>query len=169
MVVPNRLRNANFVFVFYLVEEDQLGPPVVPFYPFLGEGCPTKIDYRKKVGTLILAAIVEDRASGWDKSSKAAPRVENRPPNPNPARGAEELHGLRDLRGLGLQARGSAKRAAGGFGWYLADLFFPGAVGGFWTGVGVVACFLFVNLWCCLAISLCIFLSPSIGIRLQQT
>ena len=25
-----------------------LGPPVVPFYPFLGEGSPTKIDYRKK-------------------------------------------------------------------------------------------------------------------------
>ena len=31
-----------------------LGPPVVPFLtPFLGEGSPTKIDYRKK-GTLIL-------------------------------------------------------------------------------------------------------------------
>ena len=26
-----------------------LGPPVVPFYPFLGEGSPTKIDYRKKL------------------------------------------------------------------------------------------------------------------------
>ena len=26
----------------------QLGPPVVPFYPFLGEASPTKIDYRKK-------------------------------------------------------------------------------------------------------------------------
>ena len=25
-----------------------LGPPVVPFYPFLGKGSPTKIDYRKK-------------------------------------------------------------------------------------------------------------------------
>ena len=24
-----------------------LGPPVVPFHPFLGEGSPTKIDYRK--------------------------------------------------------------------------------------------------------------------------
>ena len=30
----------------------KLGPPVVPFYPFLGEGSPTKTDYRKK-GTLI--------------------------------------------------------------------------------------------------------------------
>ena len=31
-------------------ERDQslLGPPVVPFYPFLGEGSPTEIDYRKK-------------------------------------------------------------------------------------------------------------------------
>ena len=25
-----------------------LGPPVVPFYPCLGEGSPTKIDYGKK-------------------------------------------------------------------------------------------------------------------------
>ena len=24
-----------------------LGPPVAPFYPFFGEGSPTKIDYRK--------------------------------------------------------------------------------------------------------------------------
>ena len=26
-----------------------LGPAVVPFYPFLGEGSPTKIDYRKQL------------------------------------------------------------------------------------------------------------------------
>ena len=38
-----------------------LGPPVVPFYPFLGEGSPTKIDYRKKV-TLILTSLLEDLA-----------------------------------------------------------------------------------------------------------
>ena len=31
----------------------------MPFYPFLGEGSPTKIDYRKK-GTLILASLLED-------------------------------------------------------------------------------------------------------------
>ena len=31
----------------------------MPFYPFLGEGSPTKIDYRKQ-GTLILTSIVED-------------------------------------------------------------------------------------------------------------
>ena len=36
-----------------------LGPPVVPFYLFLGEGCPTKIDYRKKF-TLILTSLLED-------------------------------------------------------------------------------------------------------------
>ena len=36
--------------------ELRLGPPVVPSYPFLGEGSPTKIDYRKKVGTLVLAS-----------------------------------------------------------------------------------------------------------------
>ena len=34
------------------------GPPVVPFYPFLG-GSPTKIDYRKK-STLILTSLLED-------------------------------------------------------------------------------------------------------------
>ena len=27
----------------------KLGSPVVPFYPFLGEGSPTEIDYRKKL------------------------------------------------------------------------------------------------------------------------
>ena len=34
--------------------DHQLGPPV-PIYPFLGEGSPTKIDYREK-GTLILTS-----------------------------------------------------------------------------------------------------------------
>ena len=37
-----------------------LGHPVVPFYPFVGEGSPTKIDYRKKVGTLILTSLLEE-------------------------------------------------------------------------------------------------------------
>ena len=32
---------------------------VVPFYPFLGEGSPTKLDCRKK-GTLILTSLLED-------------------------------------------------------------------------------------------------------------
>ena len=36
-----------------------LGLPVVPIYPFFGEGSPTKIDYRKKVGTLILTSLLE--------------------------------------------------------------------------------------------------------------
>ena len=39
-----------------------LGPPVVPFKPFLVEGSPTQIDYRKK-GTLILTSLLEDLAS----------------------------------------------------------------------------------------------------------
>ena len=40
--------------------ESCLGPPGEPFYPFLGEGS-TKIDYRKKVGTLILiTSLLED-------------------------------------------------------------------------------------------------------------
>ena len=34
------------------------GPPVVPFYTFLGEASPTKID--RKQGTLILASLLED-------------------------------------------------------------------------------------------------------------
>ena len=33
----------------------------MPFYPLLGEGSPTKIDYSKK-GTLILASLLEDLA-----------------------------------------------------------------------------------------------------------
>ena len=38
-----------------------LGPPVVPFSPlFRGEGSPTKIDDRKKSGTLILTSLLED-------------------------------------------------------------------------------------------------------------
>ena len=31
----------------------------MPFYPFLGEGSPTKINYRRK-GTLILNSLLED-------------------------------------------------------------------------------------------------------------
>ena len=31
----------------------------MPLYPFLGEGPPTKIDYRKK-GTFILTSLLED-------------------------------------------------------------------------------------------------------------
>ena len=31
----------------------------MPFYPFLGEGSPTKADYRK-TGTLILTSLLED-------------------------------------------------------------------------------------------------------------
>ena len=38
------------------LQRSLLGPPVVPFYPFWGEGSPTKIDYRKK-GTLILTSL----------------------------------------------------------------------------------------------------------------
>ena len=39
----------------------QTRSPVVPFYPFLGEGSPTRIEYRKK-GTLmyILTSLLED-------------------------------------------------------------------------------------------------------------
>ena len=40
-----------------------LGPSVVPFYPFLGEGSPTEIDYRKQ-GTLILTSLLQDSHLG---------------------------------------------------------------------------------------------------------
>ena len=33
----------------------------MPFYPFWGEGSPTKIDYRKN-GTLVLTSLLEDLA-----------------------------------------------------------------------------------------------------------
>ena len=33
--------------------------------PFFGEGSPTKIDYRKTVGTLILTCLLEDLADVW--------------------------------------------------------------------------------------------------------
>ena len=36
----------------------RLGPSVVPFYPYLGEGSPTNLDYRRK-GTPILPSLLE--------------------------------------------------------------------------------------------------------------
>ena len=43
----------------------------MPFYPFLGEGSLTKVDYRK-TGTLILTSLLEDLVEtlfwGWDRS-----------------------------------------------------------------------------------------------------
>ena len=39
-VVPGGESSAN---------ETLLGPPVVPFSPFWGEGSPTSLDYRKKL------------------------------------------------------------------------------------------------------------------------
>ena len=52
----------------------------VALQPLLGEASPTKIDYRKKVGTLILTSLLEDidtSASQWqrllDMASAAKP------------------------------------------------------------------------------------------------
>ena len=58
------LRNRCFGVVLKVVLRSlswlaMLGPPVVLFYPFWGEGSPTKTDYRKK-GTLILSSLLED-------------------------------------------------------------------------------------------------------------
>ena len=36
----------------------------MPFYPFVGEGSPTKIDYGKKVGTLILTSNKAEHVGG---------------------------------------------------------------------------------------------------------
>ena len=44
---------------FWISTANDLRSPVVPFYPFWGEGSPTKIDHRKK-GTLVLASLLED-------------------------------------------------------------------------------------------------------------
>ena len=40
-----------------------LGPAVVPFYPFLGEGSPTKIDYREKGTPILTSRLLEDLAT----------------------------------------------------------------------------------------------------------
>ena len=37
-----------------------LSRSVVPFCPFLGEASPTTIDYRQKLGTLVLTSLLED-------------------------------------------------------------------------------------------------------------
>ena len=40
----------------------------MPFYPFFGEGPPTKIDYRKKSGTLVLTSLLEGLVGvGWGR------------------------------------------------------------------------------------------------------
>ena len=49
-----------------------LGPPVVPFCPFLGEASPTKTDYSKK-GALILSSLLEDLALIMDRDSMRIP------------------------------------------------------------------------------------------------
>ena len=52
----------NGRFMFWIVQQlPGLGPPLVPFCPFLGEGSrnPTKIDVLNK-GTLILASLLAD-------------------------------------------------------------------------------------------------------------
>ena len=51
-----------------------LGPPV-PFYPFLGEGSPTKIDYRKK-DTLILTSRLDDLAGVFHQQLGLKPLVQ---------------------------------------------------------------------------------------------
>ena len=47
-----------------------LGPPVVPFYIYFGEGSPVEINYRKKVRTFIRTSLLEDLvffSAGGDK------------------------------------------------------------------------------------------------------
>ena len=57
---PTNLESAPGLQALNEVGFAKLGPLVVPFYPFLGEGSPTKIDYRKKSGTLILSSLLVD-------------------------------------------------------------------------------------------------------------
>ena len=96
-----------------------LGPPVVPFYPFLGEGSPTKIDYRKRVPlfcplywrTLFLRVLVSfspfnferTNLSQLDTCSNSSPGDLSTllgvgfpsPPNPDPGGGGDGGWGWR--------------------------------------------------------------------------
>ena len=73
----------------------------MPFYPFFGEGSPTKIDYREK-GTLILNSLLEDLVEvlsenqGPASSSDAAtPHIPNQKPAfPGSLSGDPALFGL---------------------------------------------------------------------------
>ena len=59
-VVPSESTGFDrLVFPGWVPVWSRLAPPVVPFCRFLGEGSPTKIDYRKK-GALILTSLLED-------------------------------------------------------------------------------------------------------------
>ena len=44
---PSPFRHVSYMFLFFRVPF--LGLPVLPFYPFWGQGSPTKIDYGKKL------------------------------------------------------------------------------------------------------------------------
>ena len=75
---PNGARKARVVWEVsrlhahpnhYFRRTPLLGLLVVPLYPFLGDGSPTKIDCRKK-GTLILSSLLEDL--GYIPSTQSA-------------------------------------------------------------------------------------------------
>ena len=88
-----------------------LGSPVVPFYPFLGEGSP-KIDNNKKSGTPIVTSLLEDpvyiyRLPG---SSRAAWRL-SEAPGDSARPGAALVAGGLGLRGAG----GGLRRREGGW------------------------------------------------------
>ena len=59
--------------------ESCLGPPVVPFYPFPGEGSPTEIDYRKK-GALIAALAPRSFSLGPLLGASTKPGTHSRQP-----------------------------------------------------------------------------------------
>ena len=66
-VMPFRVPRPMSAMQYLEFEADhRQGPPVVPFYPFLEEGSPTKTDYRQK-GTLILTSLLEDLAGAHNR------------------------------------------------------------------------------------------------------
>ena len=67
----DRLNPSSVANTWVLTSPDQAvwGPCSALLSPFLGEGSPTKIEYRKKSGTLILTSPLEDLVArqfrGW--------------------------------------------------------------------------------------------------------
>ena len=96
-----------------------LGPPVVPFYSFFGEGSPTKIDYRRK-GTLILTppCVEISAAATWIPSMPGVPGVAPGAGPRLPGGGALRFRPNKVVPGAdgGLTPKGKATRGLGRWG-----------------------------------------------------
>ena len=84
----------------------KLGPPVVPFYPFLGEGSSTQIDYRQK-GTLILTSLLEQKETARGEHFFHKPPIADQgfvSPFPEVEAGVSTGHGPNYYEGQGFPA-----------------------------------------------------------------